>query len=356
MPPAFPMGGMSNPMLSYTSQTTIVGDKSQEYVLVRNLAQSWTGNQVTPSNWEDYWLNEGFTTFVERHVLAQLYDYNFAATEAYVGNNTLATETQIIGLPDKTYVSLHPVLHGDNPDNAFNTAPFEKGFQFLQWIEDFVLGYYHMEDFLEYYLVMNSLMSIDEFTMRKTFSNFIETYYPDANHDNDLLQSIQFTQWIYEVGPDPTGLLDFTNPYTTAAKSLALAYISGGGSSSPSNYQDYNEFFSNQRVVFLQTLLQNINTDEAIITRIDADLDITSATDPEVRQRWYAIGLYLNYAPVYTPAETWVGQMGRNKYINSIYEALSESGQVALGTTWYNNNKWFYCPITQQLIEKILGL
>lgn len=28
MPPAFPMGGMSNPMLAYTSQTTIVGDKS----------------------------------------------------------------------------------------------------------------------------------------------------------------------------------------------------------------------------------------------------------------------------------------------------------------------------------------
>lgn len=28
MPPSFPMGGASQPMLSYISQTTIVGDKS----------------------------------------------------------------------------------------------------------------------------------------------------------------------------------------------------------------------------------------------------------------------------------------------------------------------------------------
>ena len=72
MPPAFPMGGATQPMLSYHSQTTIVGDKSQEYVLVREIAQQWTGNQVTNNNWEDVWLNEGFTTFVERHVLAQI--------------------------------------------------------------------------------------------------------------------------------------------------------------------------------------------------------------------------------------------------------------------------------------------
>lgn len=38
MPSAFPMGGASQPMLSFLSQTTIVGDKSQEYVLVREIA------------------------------------------------------------------------------------------------------------------------------------------------------------------------------------------------------------------------------------------------------------------------------------------------------------------------------
>jgi hypothetical protein len=92
------------------------------------------------------------------------------------------------------------------------------------------------------------------------------------------------------------------------------------------------------------------------VTKIDDDLDVTSDTNPEVRQRWYSIGLYLYYDQVYTPAETWVGQIGRNKYLNSIYEALSESGQNALGITWYRANQYFYSPVTQQLIEGILGL
>jgi hypothetical protein len=35
--------------------------------------------------------------------------------------------------------------------------------------------------------------------------------------------------------------------------------------------------------VFHQTLLQNIDTNLAVITMIDNDLDITSQTDPEVR-------------------------------------------------------------------------
>jgi hypothetical protein len=54
--------------------------------------------------------------------------------------------------------------------------------------------------------------------------------------------------------------------------------------------------------VFHQTLLMNLATDKAIVTLIDNDLDVTAETDPEVRQRWFTIGLYLQYNPVYTPA------------------------------------------------------
>jgi hypothetical protein len=39
MPNAFPMGSMGNPLLTFVSQTTIVGDKSQEYVYVFDIAQ-----------------------------------------------------------------------------------------------------------------------------------------------------------------------------------------------------------------------------------------------------------------------------------------------------------------------------
>ena len=68
LPPSFPVGGMENPLLTFISPTVITGDKSQIHVVAHEMAHSWTGNMVTAANWENLWLNEGFTTFVERKV------------------------------------------------------------------------------------------------------------------------------------------------------------------------------------------------------------------------------------------------------------------------------------------------
>jgi len=68
LPPSFPMGGMENPLLTFASPTIIVGDFSQVYVATHEIAHSWTGNTVTCQNWESFWLNEGFTVFIERKV------------------------------------------------------------------------------------------------------------------------------------------------------------------------------------------------------------------------------------------------------------------------------------------------
>ena len=127
LPPSFPYGGMENPLLTFASPTIIVGDKSQVYVATHEIAHSWTGNQVTCRNWENFWLNEGFTVFTERKVSGILNGRDFAKVEALLGNSTLMTDMNNYGL-DSTYSSIHPVLQGDNPDASFSTIPYEKGF------------------------------------------------------------------------------------------------------------------------------------------------------------------------------------------------------------------------------------
>jgi leukotriene-A4 hydrolase len=128
LPPSFPMGGMENPLLTFASPTIIVGDKSQVYVATHEMAHSWTGNTITCSNWESFWLNEGWTVFIERKVSAALYGEDFALVEAFLGNNSLWTDMVANGGVNSTYASLHPVLKGDNPDNSFSEVPYEKGF------------------------------------------------------------------------------------------------------------------------------------------------------------------------------------------------------------------------------------
>lgn len=85
----------------------------------------------------------------------------------------------------------------------------------------------------------------------------------------------------------------------------------------------------------------------AIMTMIDNDLMITQSFDTEVMFRWYSMGLYLMYNPVYSPAETWVGQMGRVKYIKPIYKALVDSGQQTTAEAWNTANINFYQAITE---------
>jgi leukotriene-A4 hydrolase len=66
LPPSFPYGGMENPCLTFVTPTLIAKDKSLTNVIGHEIAHSWTGNLVTNCNWENFWLNEGFTMFLER--------------------------------------------------------------------------------------------------------------------------------------------------------------------------------------------------------------------------------------------------------------------------------------------------
>ena len=73
LPPSFPFGGMENPLLTFVSPTMIAGDKSQVATAIHEVAHSWTGNLVTCKNWEDFWLNESLTVFIQRKITSRIY-------------------------------------------------------------------------------------------------------------------------------------------------------------------------------------------------------------------------------------------------------------------------------------------
>lgn len=59
--------------MTFASPSIIVGDKSNTNVVIHEMAHSWTGNLVTCKNWNSFWLNEGYTVFLENKVNRQLY-------------------------------------------------------------------------------------------------------------------------------------------------------------------------------------------------------------------------------------------------------------------------------------------
>ncbi len=77
LPPSFPYGGSENPCLTFVTPTILAGDKSLVDVVAHEISHSWTGNLVTNMNHEHFWLNEGFTVFVEGKIMGRLYGDKF---------------------------------------------------------------------------------------------------------------------------------------------------------------------------------------------------------------------------------------------------------------------------------------
>ena len=92
LPPSFPFGGMENPRLTFATPTVLAGDRSLVSLIAHELAHSWSGNLVTNATWRDFWLNEGFTTYLERRIVEDLYGRDRADMEAVLGLAELRDE------------------------------------------------------------------------------------------------------------------------------------------------------------------------------------------------------------------------------------------------------------------------
>lgn len=180
LPPSFPFGGMENPLLTFASPTIIVGDKSQVYVATHEIAHSWTGNDITCKDWSNLWLNEGFTVFEERKVSAEVHGLDFAKREAQLGNVSLWDDMLNFGL-NNSYSALYPVMNGANPDDSFSTVPYEKGFQFLTYLESLFKTQLDFQNFIRDYVTNFSLKSATYLDLKGYFEEWLNKNYAQAD-------------------------------------------------------------------------------------------------------------------------------------------------------------------------------
>ena len=109
LPFAFPYGGMENPCLTFVTPALLAGDRSLTNVIAHEIAHSWTGNLVTNKDWTNFWMNEGFTTFLERKISELINGEDIANLEAVVGMVNLEQAISSIGR-DHSFTSLMPDL------------------------------------------------------------------------------------------------------------------------------------------------------------------------------------------------------------------------------------------------------
>ncbi|CAO3628229.1 unnamed protein product [Mucor hiemalis] len=356
LPPSFPYGGMENPCLTFVTPTLLAGDKSAVNVIAHEIAHSWMGNLVTTNSWKHYWLNEGWTVFIERKILGRLNGEATRQFEALSGLKSLQESVDLFG-PDSLKTVLNPDLRdGADPDDFFSKVPYEKGFNFLYHIEQVVGGPSIFEPYMKAYVKNFASTSISTEDWKKFLFEYMEKTHGQAMVDK--LNTIDFDTWINKPGMPPVEP-NFDTTLADACYDLAKRWDEARDSNDLSSFssKDIEHFSASQKIVFLERLTDAEPLPHQLINKMDELYNFTPNHNADLRLRWQQICLMTSYEPIYPEVVKFITEQGRMKFVRPLYRLLHQANNGAqLAVDTYLKHKSFYHPIAAQLIEKDIGL
>jgi aminopeptidase N len=314
LPPSFPFGGMENPRLTFTTPTVIAGDRSLVSLVAHELAHSWSGNLVTNATWSDFWLNEGFTVYLERRVIEKVYGMAREEMEAVLARREL--DREMASLPEADRL-LHIDLAGRDPDDGCTLVPYEKGALLLRTIEHDV-GRECFDAFLRSYFDHFAFQSI-------TTAEFL------AYLRSQLKTSVPLDEWIFQPGI-PAGAAE---PHSDAFERLEA--------------RDSGSWSTQEWLHFLRSL------ESPDMDRLDREYRLTDSGNSEILCQWLLMAVRAGYRPADKRLEQFLCSVGRRKFLKPLYTELMKTAEgKERAREIYAKARAGYHPIAQATIDGIV--
>ncbi len=330
LPPSFPIGGMENPRLTFATPTIIAGDKSLVSLISHELAHSWSGNLVTNATWSDFWLNEGFTVYVERRIQEVLYGKQRSEMEFAIEIGELKEE--MAKLPEKDQV-LHVDLKGRDPEEGVTLVPYVKGALMLRAIEE-EIGRERFDPFVRGYFDHFAFQSITT----ATFESYLKEKLPNLKLD--------VKEWIYKPGlPASTPKI---NSFLLNTVDEEVAKWKKGQALNP------KEWVAQQWLHFLRALPETLTAEQ--MAKLDKDYSFTKSKNSEILDAWLLLAIRHKYAPAQGALEEFLGRVGRQKFIKPLYQEMAKTAEgKTRAKALFAKNKENYHPIAASAIEALLA-
>lgn len=339
LPPSFPIGGMENPRLTFATPTILAGDKSLVSLIAHELAHSWSGNLVTNATWRDFWLNEGFTTYLERRITEAIYGREREEMEAALGLQSLKQEMD--DLPDADEI-LHVDLKGRDPDEGFTLVPYEKGALFLRHLEE-TFGRERFDQFLKSYFDHFAFQSITT----ADFRAYLQKNLLDSNPQ--LAAKVPVDEWITKPGLPASAPKPQSDAFAKVERQ-ANDWLQG---KTPAAKLQTKSWSTQEWLHFLKFLPQQLN--EKQMKELDQAFNLTKTGNAEIAHQWLLISIRNRYNAAYPRLEEYLTSIGRQKLIKPLYEELvktPEGRERALKI--YGKARPGYHPIAQNSVDKVV--
>jgi leukotriene-A4 hydrolase len=339
LPPSFPYGGMENPNLTFLTPGVIAGDRSLTSLLAHELGHSWSGNLVTNATWDDIWLNEGFTTYVEHRIGEVIFGEKEAKMQGVLSRKDLNDNIAEFGNTNPD-TQLKVNTTGKNPDDAINEIPYVKGYDFLKVIEQ-VVGRAKFDVFIKNYFEAHAFQSI-------TTEDFVS--YLNENlikSDKALADKIKAADWIYKPGV-PSNITSVVSEDFNAIDSIQKNWRKTGVKGLSQKIKSTNE-----KQHFIDYLPEDITIKE--MAEIDAEFNFTKGGNFVIKRQWFVPAIRHHYTVAYPAIEQFMIATSRTGSLATLYKEMVKTPE---GKIWarqiFNKAKSGYHLTTVQDIEGLL--
>ncbi|KAF4791556.1 Leukotriene A-4 hydrolase [Turdus rufiventris] len=286
LPPSFPYGGMENPCLTFVTPTLLAGDRSLSNI------------------------------------------------------NTLGDKNPVTNL----IINLDEV----DPDVAYSSVPYEKGFALLFYLEQLLGGPDVFIGFLKAYVQQFAYKSI----VTEDWKKFLYSYFKDKA---DILDKVDWNAWFHAPGMPPvkpTYDMTLSNACVALSQRWVQAKESDLGSFSSA---DLKEMSSHQLIEFLALLLLEAPLPLSHVKRMQEVYDFNAINNSEIRFRWLRLCIRSKWEAAIPLALKMATDQGRMKFTRPLFRDLysfDKSRDLAVKT--FLEQRASMHPVTSMLVGKDL--
>lgn len=342
LPPSFPFGGMENPKLTFATPTIIAGDRSLVSLIAHELAHSWSGNLVTNATWNDFWLNEGFTVYIENRIMEKVFGKEYSDMLLSIEIQELHEENEDIMAgehPEDTQLKLN--LEGRDPDEGMTSIAYVKGALFLKTLEAAV-GREKFDPFLRSYFEQHEFQPMTT----ELFVDFLNKNLLEPNN-------VEFNtnEWVYGEGIPENCVQITSDRFEKVSEKAATIMAINSASELGIKKGDWS---TQEWIHFVREIPAEADAEK--LAMLDKEFQFSTCGNSEIMSEWYLVSLQKGYDKINVPMENFLVTVGRRKFLQPLYEELAKTEEgLEMAKKIYAKARPNYHSVSTGTIDEILG-